>query len=288
MACLISTHHPIKQVRSLVTTDGRYRYPQTPVFLDLVPAEDRSVELGSISIKPAQDLFRSPLTSFLYERGWRVRALCTVSRLWHARPFTHSIPTHLKSRKSPQISISSKDNFKLSGFPGIDAEFTDLMAFLQPVQPASATVLDLSCGSGLMTRRLVQKGGWARVIAADYSESMLRETKGRFLRERIAVPTLVRADVARLPFRTGSLDAVHAGAYVLCAFASEVSYVDLSSNSEEKKPKCMGCPVRPAHIDPPPVKQAPPCTAGPGWRKGCGRCIACSSQGGGSTPRRSR
>lgn len=90
------------------------------------------------------------------------------------------------------------------------------MAFLQPVKPANATVLDLSCGSGLMTRRLVRNGGWARVIAADYSESMLRETKGRFLRERIAVPTLVRADAARLPFRTGSLDAVHAGAYVVC------------------------------------------------------------------------
>lgn len=64
-----------------MTPDGRYRYPRTPVFLDLVPAEDRSVELGSISIKPMQDLFRSPLTSFLYERGWRVRCACALGRV---------------------------------------------------------------------------------------------------------------------------------------------------------------------------------------------------------------
>jgi ubiquinone/menaquinone biosynthesis C-methylase UbiE len=87
------------------------------------------------------------------------------------------------------------------------------MAFMQPVHPANSTILDLSCGSGLMARRLVRKGGWQRVIAADYSESMLRETKGRFLQERLPVPTLVRADAARLPFRSGSLDAVHAGAF---------------------------------------------------------------------------
>lgn len=64
---------PFGEVRSLVTPRGEKRYPQTPVFLDLVPAEDRSVDLGAMSFKPMQDLFRSPLTSFLYERGWRVR-----------------------------------------------------------------------------------------------------------------------------------------------------------------------------------------------------------------------
>lgn len=126
---------PFGEVRSLVTPTGDYRYPETSVFLDLVPAEDRSVDLGALSFKPMQDIFRSPFTSFLYERGWR-------------------------------------DNFKLSGFPGIDQEFEDLMQFMRPVLPGNGTILDLSCGSGLMTRRLVKKGGWARVLAADFSESM--------------------------------------------------------------------------------------------------------------------
>lgn len=123
--------------------------------------------------------------------------------------------TPIPSRHIPQSTNTPlpQDNFRLSGFPGIDQEFEDLMKFTQPVHPANGTILDLSCGSGLMARRLVRTGGWARVIAADYSESMLRETKGRFRQERLPVPTLVRADAARLPFRTGSLDAIHAGAW---------------------------------------------------------------------------
>lgn len=170
---------PFGEVRSLVTATGGYRYPATPVFLDLVAAEDRRVDLGALSWKPMQDIFRSPFTSFLYERGWR-------------------------------------DNFKLSGFPGIDVEFQDLMAFMAPVDPARSTIVDLSCGSGLMARRLVQSGKWARVIAADFSESMLRETKGRFKQQGLPVPTLVRADAARLPFQSASLAAVHAGAALHC------------------------------------------------------------------------
>ena len=60
-----------------------------------------------------------PLTSFLYERGWR-------------------------------------QNFKTAGFPGVDLEFEELKDFLKEVE--GGTVVDLSCGSGLMTRRLVSEG----------------------------------------------------------------------------------------------------------------------------------
>ena len=41
-------------------------------------------------------------------------------------------------------------------------------------------VVDLSCGSGLMTRRLCRSGRYRRVLALDYSEAMLRETGRRF------------------------------------------------------------------------------------------------------------
>jgi hypothetical protein len=68
------------EIRTLVTPSGEFRYPTTPAFLDLVPSEDRRMELGALvsSIKPMQDLFRSPLTSFLYERGWRVRVIVSM------------------------------------------------------------------------------------------------------------------------------------------------------------------------------------------------------------------
>jgi hypothetical protein len=36
------------------------------------------------------------------------------------------------------------------------------------------SVMDLSCGSGLMVRRLARSGQFGRVVAVDYSESMLR------------------------------------------------------------------------------------------------------------------
>lgn len=82
---------------------GEYRYPQTPVFLDLVPAEDRRLELGgAFSFKPMQDLFRSPLTSFLYERGWRVRK-CVGCVVW-CFDATHSIAFPLTQRPPPHPS----------------------------------------------------------------------------------------------------------------------------------------------------------------------------------------
>lgn len=138
-------------------------------------------------------------------------------------------------------------------------------------------LLDLSCGSGLFTRRFVGSSQFEGVIAADYSETMLQQTRQLFneqpsldkryvflictqfrrgvliypfsavtrytgcmhssqgarctcgLAARVSENNLslsavcacrklglVRADVARLPFATGSLSAIHAGAAIHC------------------------------------------------------------------------
>ena len=144
-------------------------------------------------------------------------------------------------------------------------------------------LLDLSCGSGLFTRRFVASNKFKGVIAADFSESMLQQTKQLFDQDQLLdgrwcldlhachcliaftfgslflTPctllwftelvwlesahaqspdmhihlghhklyllmcawlfrklALVRADVARLPFATGSLAAIHAGAAIHC------------------------------------------------------------------------
>jgi SAM-dependent methyltransferase len=175
----------------LVSSSGE-KYPvrrvgRDTVYADLLPRE--TVDLGKLGSQIADELFsvlsvqtglfRGPLVPFLYERGWR-------------------------------------QQFKNAGFPGIDKEFAEVTEYFTPAN--GGTVVDLSCGSGLMTRRLVKSGKYGRVLAMDYSEDMLKETNRRLTGESIPKDslTLVRADAAELPLRTGSIDALHAGAAMHC------------------------------------------------------------------------
>lgn len=106
-----------------------------------------------------------------------------------------------------------RNSFQSAGFPGIDKELDMLLDHVLPAD----TILDMSCGSGLMSRRLATSGQFRRVVAADFSETMVRETVSR-AKADVAVPEfdVVRADVARLPFVTGAFDAVHSGAALHC------------------------------------------------------------------------
>jgi len=126
-----------------------------------------------------QELFRTPVLSFLYERGWR-------------------------------------DGFKQAGFPGIEKEFEMAMEFFQVAREGNGTVIDLSCGSGLMVRRLAKSQQFGKVIAVDFSENMLKEVIRRSEEEKVPTFDLVRADVAKMPFGTASVDAIHAGAALHC------------------------------------------------------------------------
>ncbi|KAB5514592.1 hypothetical protein DKX38_028498 [Salix brachista] len=121
------------------------------------------------------EIFRSPLVSFLYERGWR-------------------------------------QSFNQSGFPG------------------PAEVVCAPCyGSGLFSRKFVKSGAYSKAIALDFSENMLRQCydyikqdnnistmeaslPGLSFKVTVTVINLglVRADVSRLPFASGSVDAAHA------------------------------------------------------------------------------
>ncbi|KAL5547699.1 hypothetical protein UlMin_002930 [Ulmus minor] len=126
------------------------------------------------------ELFRSPLVSFLYERGRR-------------------------------------QNFNRTGFPGLDEEFKMAQDYFQSVE--GGLLVDVSCGSGLFSRKFAESGTYSGVIALDFSENMLRQCyefikrDGTLLTANLA---LVRADVSRLPFPSGSVDAVHAGAALHC------------------------------------------------------------------------
>ncbi|KAG8639358.1 uncharacterized methyltransferase At2g41040, chloroplastic isoform X2 [Manihot esculenta] len=132
-------------------------------------------------VKPARtELFRSPLVSFLYERGWR-------------------------------------QNFNRSGFPGPDEEFKMAQEYFKPAE--GGLLVDVSCGSGLFSRKFAKSGAYSKVVALDFSENMLRQCYD-FIKQDDTILNanlaLVRADVSRLPFQSGSVDAVHAGAALHC------------------------------------------------------------------------
>ncbi|KAL8136913.1 hypothetical protein V2J09_002914 [Rumex salicifolius] len=125
-------------------------------------------------------LSMSPLVSFLYERGWR-------------------------------------QNFNQSGFPGLEEEFKMAQEYFKSVE--GGLLVDVSCGSGLFSRKFANSGSYSGVIALDFSENMLRQCYDFIKKEDVMLSknlALVRADVSRLPFPSASVDAIHAGAALHC------------------------------------------------------------------------
>ncbi len=89
-------------------------------------------------------------------------------------------------------------------------EATQIDVALAPA--THGAVLDLSCGPGATGRRLAATGQFARVYGLDWSLAMLARAVSAADEPGGAKFWLVRGDVGRLPFRSGSLAGVHAGA----------------------------------------------------------------------------
>ncbi|KAL7127770.1 hypothetical protein ABFS83_14G273400 [Erythranthe nasuta] len=127
------------------------------------------------------ELFRFPLVSFLYERGWR-----QSFSIW-------------------------------GGFPGPEKEFELIKEYMKPVLGGS--IIDASCGSGMFSRLFAKSGLFSLVVALDFSETMLQQCYD-FIKQDKNFPQenliMVRADISRLPFPSSSVDAVHAGAALHC------------------------------------------------------------------------
>uniref|UniRef100_A0A0E0LV06 Methyltransferase type 11 domain-containing protein n=1 Tax=Oryza punctata TaxID=4537 RepID=A0A0E0LV06_ORYPU len=144
---------------------------------------DMTVAVGSTeyseSTTVTTEVFRTPLVSFLYERGWR-------------------------------------QNFIWGGFPGLEREFEMAKTYLKPT--TGGIIVDASCGSGLFSRLFVKSELYSHVVALDFSENMLKQCNEFVKQENISDKTLalVRADISRLPFVSGSIDAVHAAAAIHC------------------------------------------------------------------------
>lgn len=136
---------------------------------------------------PMRDLFTSPTVSFAYERGWR-------------------------------------QGFRQAGFPGPDKEAAMAMDYFDVPMASSPdrVLVDMSCATGLFTRRFAASGKYKRVLGCDYSESMLTEARRRIQSDRDLRNLektrldLVRLDVGQIPMKGASLDALHAGAAMHC------------------------------------------------------------------------
>jgi SAM-dependent methyltransferase len=164
--------------------DFNTRYPILSNYIDFTIPEEVQKPISTLTVREliGQNFFQNIFISSIYERGYR-------------------------------------QNFEQAGFPGIEKEFIEINSFF--IEAKAKIVLDLSCGSGFMTRKLFQSSNFDRVIGADLSPTMLAETRRRLLEEGNSMPNnilpeLVRCDSARLPFKSNSLDAVHSGAALHC------------------------------------------------------------------------
>lgn len=77
---------------------------------------------------------------------------------------------------------------------------------------AGGLVVDLSCGPGHAARHFARSGRYRAVLGVDWSRAMLEQCREHCRDEGAGDVLLIRADVARLPFASGSVDGVHAGA----------------------------------------------------------------------------
>ncbi|GFP89866.1 uncharacterized methyltransferase at1g78140 chloroplastic, partial [Phtheirospermum japonicum] len=132
-------------------------------------------------IAASTEIFRLPLVSFLYERGWR-----QSFSLW-------------------------------GGFPGPEKEFELIKDYIKPV--LGGNIIDASCGSGMFLRLFAKSGLFSLVVALDFSETMLKQCYD-FIKQDDSFPEenliMVRADISRLPFGSSSVDVVHVGAALHC------------------------------------------------------------------------
>ncbi|GAB2271225.1 hypothetical protein Dimus_006067 [Dionaea muscipula] len=165
-------------------------YYGNETHLDLTVASGSKKYVESMPL--TTEFFRTPIMSFVYERGWR-------------------------------------QNFGLGGYPGPEKEFEMAKGYLRPV--LGGNIVDASCGSGLFSRLFAKSGLFSLVVALDYSEAMLRqcyefvEATESFPKENLV---LVRADISRLPFVSSSIDAVHAGAALHCWPSPSAAVAEIS------------------------------------------------------------
>ncbi|MBC1240485.1 class I SAM-dependent methyltransferase [Nostoc sp. 2RC] len=151
-------------------------------LMDLTPeAAHQQIKDNAIQPKPLRtELFRSPIISFFYE---------------HVLP-----PIWAAGLRNPG---------------GIDVEFAQCTQFFGE---NPGIVADISCGTGIMARRLALTGKCKQILAVDYSEAMLSQLQQQMKLDGISSSEIIviRGDVEALPLASDSIDAIYAGAAMHC------------------------------------------------------------------------
>ncbi|MGI9610503.1 MAG: class I SAM-dependent methyltransferase [Acidimicrobiia bacterium] len=112
--------------------------------------------------------------------------------------------------RRPASSISFFDRWSATYDSGLLQRFTyrplhdAVLRHLGPISPQR--VLDMGCGTGQLTQRLVTHFDQAHVTGFDYSTGMLRRAQRRLRSRENAA--LGRADATNLPVAPGSLDLI--------------------------------------------------------------------------------
>lgn len=127
-----------------------------------------------LRLAPAQASNFLPLTAALYEPLWRKRSLSLLTN----RAFS------------------------------VERELKLMLEWLDP-QP-NQVILDAACSAALYARTLLKHEASLNVYALDFSLPFLKKAKDYAERDETAM-VLVQADVAKLPFKDASFDAIVCG-----------------------------------------------------------------------------
>ena len=104
----------------------------------------------------------------------------------------------------------------LRGWGGIEKEYQEVIKFFGQ-EPK--IVMDLSCGTGIMARKLAKNQFYPLIIALDYSESMLKMLIKQVNSEKISKNknlVIIRGDSLSIPLISNSVDAIYVGAAIHC------------------------------------------------------------------------
>ena len=105
----------------------------------------------------------------------------------------------------------------LRGWGGIEKEAAEVLEFFGR---ELETVMDLSCGTGIMGRKLAKSQFYQLIIALDYSAPMLEMLIDQINSEKDTSPfenlVAIRGDAESIPLISNSVDAIYAGAAIHC------------------------------------------------------------------------
>lgn len=152
-------------------------YPDAEGYVDFLPdvVEAPQAGIGAAAME-------HPAFARVYERWWR--------------------PLYMSAARGGRADPRAELDWLLDQFWSLGSP---------DAQAGAGLCMDLSCGPGVVGRRLLAEGRFDRVFGLDYSAAMLRQCLDHCAREGVRDFDLVRGDAADLPLLDGSLAAVHAG-----------------------------------------------------------------------------